>query len=76
MRLTLFGMLDLYQKAKIPTSPNKKDPSLLFAITMLLLSQERDEYHPKIDLKRDGGDNNYIMSSENSAQVKEKKEDD
>ena len=76
MRLILFGMLDLNEKANIPTSPSKKVPFPHFAVAMLLLSQERDQYHPRIDLKRDEDDNNFIMSTENSAQVKEKKEDD
>ena len=82
MKLTLFGMLNVDEKAKSPTRPNKKVPFLLLAVTMLLLpkpnpiNQERDECHPRIDLERDKGDDNPRMSAENSAQVKEKKEDD
>ena len=82
MRLTLFGMLDLNVKAKSPTSPNKHVPFRLLTIVMLLLPKpssidhEKDEYHPRIDHKRDNDANNLTMSSENSAQVKEKQEDD
>ena len=78
----MFGMLDLNKKAKSPTSPPKKVPSRLLTVAMLWLltrptDQEKDEYHPRIDQERDNEDaNNLRMSSENSAQVKEKQEDD
>ena len=72
----------MYQKAKIPTSPNKKFPFRLLAIVVLLLSQtsptdqERDKYHPRIDLKKDNDEDNPRILAENEAQVNEKKEDD
>ena len=79
----MFGMLDLNEKAMIPTSPPKKVPFHLLAVAILLLlpkpssiDHEKDEYHPRIDQERDNEDVNLRMSSENSAQVKEKKEDD
>ena len=82
MKLTLFGMLNVDEKAKSPTRPNKKVPFHLFAIAKLLLltnpiNPERDEHHPRIDQKRDDDDtNNPRISPENSPQAKEKKEDD
>ena len=75
-------MLDLNVKAKSPTSLNKNVPFRLLAIVMLLLPKpssidhKKDEYHPRIDQERDNEDVNLRMSSENSAQVKEKQEDD
>ena len=79
-------MLDLNEKAKSPISPTKYVPSLLLAMAMVLLlqtspiDQRRDKYHPRIDQERDDDDNNNNnnprMSAENSAPMKEKKEDD
>ena len=82
-------MLDLNEKAKSPIGPIEKVPFLLLTVAMLLLltnpspiDPERDEHHPriehhpKIDQKRDNDDtNNPRISAENSAQLKEKQED-
>ena len=81
MRLTLFGMLDLNEKAKSPTGPTKTVSFHLLAVAMLLLltnpiDPERDKHHPRIDQKRDDDDDNPRMSAVNSAQMKEKKDDD
>ena len=82
MRLILFGKVNMDQKVKSPTRPNKKVPFLLWTIAMLLLpkpspiGQKRGEYYPMIDQEKDGDDDNLRMPTENSAQVKEKQEDD
>ena len=82
MKLTLFGKVNVDEKAKSPTSPTKKATLQLLTIAMLLLSQispidrERDKKHPRINQERDNDDGNLRMLAENSAQMKEKKDDD